>query len=143
MGHWGVRSYENDEASDAIDAGFQKVHGFAYESLMDDGNPLTYDQVLQTLANFETLTSAIDSLKEERGRDRPFEEWDETDRLACAGVVVRHAEFGVPIAVEWLDRAIDWLENESIEWDEATVRRLHRQKEIALLRSLKEHANRG
>ena len=27
MGHWGVKSYEHDEAADALDAGFDRVHG--------------------------------------------------------------------------------------------------------------------
>jgi hypothetical protein len=27
MGYWGVKSYENDEAADALDAGFDRVHG--------------------------------------------------------------------------------------------------------------------
>ncbi len=51
MGHWGVRSYENDEAADALDEGFQRVHGDAYEELMDDRNPLTPEQIHRKLAN--------------------------------------------------------------------------------------------
>ena len=27
MGHWGVKSFENDDAADALDAGFDRVHG--------------------------------------------------------------------------------------------------------------------
>ena len=27
MGHWGVMSYENDDADFALDAGFDRVHG--------------------------------------------------------------------------------------------------------------------
>ncbi len=45
MGHWGVRSYENDDAADALDAGFDRVHGATYEEMMDDRNPLTPDQI--------------------------------------------------------------------------------------------------
>ena len=45
MGHWGVKSYENDEAGDALDAGFDRVHGKQYEELMDDRNPLSFEQV--------------------------------------------------------------------------------------------------
>ena len=55
-------------------------------------------------------------------------------RLALAGIVVRHAELSVPIPPVWLKRAIDWLENEELDWEEATARGLRRQKEIKLLR---------
>ena len=92
MGHWGVHSYENDDASDAIDEGLQRVHGDRYDS----------------------------------------------GKLAFAGVVVRHAEFGVAIPEPRLTVAIAYLENETIEWDEATLRKLRRQKEIALLKTLRE-----
>jgi hypothetical protein len=132
MGHWGVRSHENDDASDALDAGFDRVHGAAYEALMDDRNPLSFDRVQERLANAETLAAALDALGESVGR--PLEEWDEIDRLAFAGVVVRHAELGVAIPDDWRLRAIDWLEHEEIDWPEATLRRLRREKEIALLR---------
>ncbi len=45
--------------------------------------------------------------------------------------MVRHAELkGPEIPDEWRLRAIDWLEHEEIDWDEATLRRLRRQKEI-------------
>ena len=40
MGHWGVKSYENDDTDDALDGGFEEVHGDLYEELMDDRNPL-------------------------------------------------------------------------------------------------------
>ena len=49
-------------------------------------------------------------------------------------MVVRHAELGVAIPEPLRLRAIDWLENEEIDWDEETKRRLRREKEIALLR---------
>jgi hypothetical protein len=137
MGHWGVKSYENDAAADAIDAALEHVHGDAYEALMDDRNPLTFDQVQQRLANPETLAAAVEAVCEAVGPGRPFDGWDEVERLAFVGVVVRHAESGVPVPDDWLARAIDWLEGETIDWDEATTRRLRRQKEIALLRSLK------
>jgi len=45
MGYWGVKSYENDDADDALDAGFEEVHGGLYEELMDDRNPLSFEQV--------------------------------------------------------------------------------------------------
>jgi hypothetical protein len=137
MGHWGVRSYENDGAADAIDAALERVHGQAYDDLMDDRNPLTFDQVQQRLAGPETLAASVEALREAVGPDRPFDDWDDEARLAFAGVVVRHAEFGVPVPPDLRDRAIDWLRDEAIEWDEATVRRLRRQKEIALLEGLK------
>lgn len=135
MGHWGVRSYENDDAADAIDAGLERVHGAAYEALMDDRNALTPDQVRERLAGPETLAAAIEVLQAWAGADRPPEEWDESERLAFAGVVVRHAELGVKIQAQWLARAIDWLVDEPIEWDdaEAAARRLRRQREIDLL----------
>jgi hypothetical protein len=133
MGHWGVQSYENDEAADAIDAGFEKAHGALYEALMDDRNSLSFEQVQQQLAGAQSLAASLDWLKSEVGEYRPLEEWEETDRLAYAGVVVRHAELGVTVPAPVLARAIDWLEHETIEWDEATARTLRRQREIHLL----------
>jgi hypothetical protein len=134
MGHWGVKSYENDDTSDALDAGFDRVHGERYEELMDDRNPLTYEQVQQRLADARTLAAAIDALWDAVGREVAPEDWDDEARLAMAGVVVRHAELKVPIPEEWRRRAIDWLDREEIDWDEATARRLRRQKEVDLLR---------
>jgi hypothetical protein len=141
MGHWGVKSHENDDASDALDAGFDRVHGDAYEALMDDRNPLPFDQVQKQLANPATLAAAIEALSESVGR--PFEDWDDIERLAFAGVVVRHAELGVAIPDDLRLRAIDWLVNEEIEWPEATLRRLRRDKELALLRGMKSRAAGG
>lgn len=135
MGHWGVKSFENDDASDALEAGFDEVHGAVYDDLMDDRSPLTFDQVQKKLADVQTLTAALAALGETVGK--PFEEWDEVERLAFAGVVVRHAEFEVPIPNGVRARALDWLEHEEIEWDEATARRLRRDKEIGLLRKAK------
>ncbi len=65
--------------------------------------------------------------------DGPPETWDETARLALVGIVVRHAELGVPSPEAWRVQAIAWLENEEIDWEEATARRLRRRKEIDLL----------
>ncbi len=134
MDYWGVKSYENDDSGDALDAGFDRVHGERYEELMDDRNPLSFEQVQAKLANVQTLEASIAALEESLALTDPPEEWDETARLALAGVVVRHAELGVPIPPVWLKRVIDWLENEEVEWEEATARRLRRQKEIKLLR---------
>jgi hypothetical protein len=134
MGHWGVKSFENDDASDALEAGFDRVHGTAYDELMDDRCPLTYDQVHQKFADPASLAAALEALSEVI--DRPYEEWDEVERLAFAGVVVRHAEFGVPIPDDARLRALDWLEHEAIEWEETTARRLRKEKEMALLRKL-------
>ncbi len=133
MGHWGVKSYEIDEAHDALDTGFDRVHGATYDDLMDDRNRLTFEQVQQKLASPETLAEAIGALREEFGDD--FETWDEIPRLAFAGVVVRHAELRVPIPDDWRQRALDWLETEPIEWQEETLRRLRRENEITLLRN--------
>jgi hypothetical protein len=135
MDYWGVKSYENDGAGDALDAGFDRVHQELYETLMDDRNPLSFEQVQQRLADVQTLEASIAALQEWLGSGSVPEEWDEMARLAFAGIVVRHAELRVPIPDAWLSRAIDWLENEDIEWEEATARRLRRQKEIKLLRS--------
>ena len=136
MGHWGVKSFENDDADEAIDAALERVHGEAYEAAMDDRNPMTFDQAQQSLANPQTLAEALEILRE--SVSKPFDEWDEGERLAFAGVVVRHAEFGVPIPHETLDQAIHWLETESIEWEEATLRGLRRRKEIDLLKNLRD-----
>jgi alkylation response protein AidB-like acyl-CoA dehydrogenase len=135
MGHWGVKSYENDDAGDALDAGFEAVHGEVYDDLMDDDNPLTPEQVQQKLANTATLAEAIKALVDEI--NLPTDEWDESAQLAYAGIVVRHAELNVPLAAEVRDRALTLLKEESIEWDEATARRLRRDKEIRLLESAK------
>jgi hypothetical protein len=131
MGSWGVRSYENDEAADAIDAGFEEVHGDLYDELMDDANPLTPEQIHARLANAQTLAAAVEALRAEVGL--PWDEWDEEERLGFAGVVVRHAELGVRVPEEWRERALAWLRDEAIEWDEATVRKLRRQREIERL----------
>jgi len=137
MGSWGVRSYENDEAADAIDAGLERVHGDAYDALMDDRNPIPFDEAQKSLASPATLAAALQALREAVGAEIPWDDWDEVERLAFAGVVVRHAEFGVPVPADWLDRAIAWLEAETIAWDEATVRRLRRQKEVGVLKDLR------
>ena len=135
MNYWGIKSYENDDSGDALDAGFDRVHGALYEQLMDDRNPLSFEQVQARLATAQTLKAAIMALQESLALKDPPEEWDETARLALAGVVVRHAELGVGIPRVWLTRAIDWLETEVIEWEESTARQLRRQKEIKMLRS--------
>ena len=133
MGNWGVKSYEHDEAADALDAGFDRVHGAHYEDLMDDRNPLSFEQVQQKLADRRTLDASIDALRKMLGVEGPTETWDATARLALVGVVVRHAELGVPIPEPWCRQAIEWLENEQIDWEEETVRRLRLRKEIDLL----------
>lgn len=132
MGQWGVKSYENDAAFDALDAAFDRVHGASYEALMDDRNPLSVEQIHQRLANPETLAAAIEALAEEYGDDPEIRQ-DETFRLAFAGVVVRHAELRVPIPAELIGQALAYLESEEIEWHEATKRSLRRRAEIDLL----------
>jgi hypothetical protein len=142
MGYWGVKSYEHDDAADALDAGFDRVHGPRYEELMDDRNPLTFEQVQQKLADARTLDAAIAALRDQLALTSPPETWDELARLALVGIVVRHAELGVPIPDPWRSQAIDWLEHEDVEWEEATARRLRRRKEINLLerKSVRRHA---
>ena len=95
MGYWGVKSDENDDAADALDAGFDRVHGDAYVALTDDRNPLSLEQIQQKLASPETLAAALDWLRAEFGD--ALDEWDPEARLGFVGVVVRHAECGVPI----------------------------------------------
>jgi hypothetical protein len=135
MGHWGIKSYEHDEAADALDAGFDGVHGKHYEQLMDDRNPLTFEQVQAQLADSRTLEASIAALQDSLAQQSSPESWDDLARLSLVGIVVRHAELRVPIPDPWLQRAINWLENEEIEWEEATLRRLRRQNELALLRA--------
>jgi hypothetical protein len=143
MGHWGVKSYEHDDAADALDAGFDQVHGARYEELMDDGNPLTFEQVQQKLADARTLDASIDALRATLEVNAPPETWDELARLALVGIIVRHAELKVPIPEAWRLQAIEWLENETIDWEEATTRQLRRRKEIDLLNRIRPSASPG
>ena len=133
MGHWGIKSYEVDEAADSLDEAFEQIHGAEYIDLMADDNPATVDQVHQKLVNPQTLAASIEALNVPL--EQPSEDWDEVERLAFAGIVVRHAEFGVPIPELWREKAIEALENESIDWEEATKRRLRKEKELQLLRA--------
>ncbi len=132
MGSWGVCSYEVDEAADAIDGAFETVHGSKYESLMDDRNPLSFDEVQQQLANPDTLAAALGLLKDDFGPD--LETWDELERLGYCGVIVRHQELGVPIPIEHAHRAIEWLESEEIDWEPQADRDARRRTEIDALR---------
>lgn len=132
MGHWGVKSYENDDAHDALDAAYERVHGERYDALMDDANPLTFEEVERRLASPETLAAALSI--HSQIFESETDSWDEVARLAYAGIVVRHAELGVPLGESERLRAIDVLENEAIDWDEEVARRLRREKEIRLLR---------
>jgi DNA-binding transcriptional regulator/RsmH inhibitor MraZ len=135
--YWGVKSYENDDAGDALDAGFDRVHGQLYEELMDDRNPLSFEQVQKRLADPRTLDASIAALKESLALASVPEEWDEEARLALAGIIVRHAELNVPIPEIWLSLALEWLEKEALDWEEPTARQFRRQKEITLLGSAK------
>jgi hypothetical protein len=138
MGHWGVKSYEHDEAADALDAGFDQVHGALYEELMDDRNALTFEQVQKKLADGRTLDASIEALRTMLAVDGPPEGWGEEARLALAGIVIRHAELGVLIPEAWRLVAIACLENEEIDWEEATARRLRRDKEVDLLKRIRQ-----
>ena len=104
-----------------------------YEELMDDRNPLSFEQVQARLASPQTLEASIAALQESlaletrpkngmRQRDSP---WRASSSATPNSVL--------PIPAVWLNRAIDWLENEDLDWEEATARRLRRQKEIRLL----------
>lgn len=136
MGYWGVKSYEDDDADDAIDTGFDRVHGETYEEFMDDRSPLPYEQVLRKLASPRTLEVSLEVLAEQFDQ-RPFDEWSDEERISYCGVVVRHAEFDLPIPDEIRDRALQWLEAEDVEWDEedAAARSARRRQEIATLKA--------
>lgn len=131
MGHWGVKSYETDEAHEALDSAFELVHGALYEDLMDDRNPMTVEQIHEKLASPGTLEAAVGFLKSEFGGD--LDGWDDAQRLAFSGVVVRHAELGVSVPDPWRIQALQWLESEQIDWHEATARRLRKAREIEIL----------
>ena len=133
MGYWGLKSYENDDAHDALDGAFERVHGDLYDELTDDANPLTLDQVQERLASPETLAAALDLFEDEAGSNRAL--WDELDHLGYAGIVVRHAELGVPIPDDVRAIALGFLEAESIDWDQPDKRQRLREEEIALLKS--------
>ena len=123
-------------SADALDAGFDRVHGALYEELMDDRNPMSFEQVQQKLADPRTLDASINALQEMQDAGGPPETWDELARLALVGIIVRHAELGVAIPEAWRLRALAWLENEEIDWEENTARQLRRRKERDLLNRL-------
>jgi hypothetical protein len=132
MGHWGVKSYENDGAHDALDAGFERACGDRYDELMEDDNPLTFEQIQAQLASEATLHEALAALLEEFGGVP--DAWEDPEaRLAYAGVVVRHAELRVPISAEVATRAMRFLREEEIDWDESTKRQLRLERELTLL----------
>jgi hypothetical protein len=131
--HWGVKSYEHDLAALALDAAFESVNGAEYERLMDDRCPLDFEQVQAKLADPATLAHALETLAHERSADPSA--WDDEARLAYAGIVIRHAECRVLLPPAVRERALEFLREESIEWDEARARRLRREKEIRLLSS--------
>lgn len=132
MGYWGVKSYENDLAHDALDAGFDQVHGDRYEELMDDRNPLPYEKVHEQLANLETLTKSLAALDEML--EHPALEGDEEAKLAWVGVVLRHLECKVDVPQELLRQGAEILQNEDLEWPRPTERKLRLEKELALFR---------
>lgn len=137
MGCWGIKSYENDDAHEALDRGFERVYGDVYDELMDDKNPMTFEQVQKKLANAETLAAALDVFEDEAGSNRDL--WDDLDRLGYAGIVVRHVELDVPVPPDALASAIGFLEGEEIDWEsDATTRKLRRDKELAALRRAAE-----
>jgi hypothetical protein len=137
MGCWGIKSYENDDAHEALDRAFERVHGEVYDDLMDDRNPMTLEQVQQKLASPETLAAALDLFLDEAGSNREL--WDDLDRLGYAGIVVRHVELEVPVPADAMAAAIQFLEAEDMDWGEdATKRGLRREKELAMLRRVAE-----
>ena len=135
MGHWGVRSFEVDEAADALDAAFDRVHGDAYDDLMSDRNPTPVEEIHRRLADPRTLEAAVEALRDDHGDD--LGAWSQLARLAYCGVVVLHAEHGVPIPKGLRDRAISWLEAEDLDWDPQPRRDARRHREIEGLRDAK------
>ena len=131
-GCWGLKSYENDDAHDALDRGFERVHGAVYDDLMDDGDPTPIEEIQKRLASPETLAAALDLFEFEAGSNR--DRWDDLDRLGFAGIIVRHVELGVAVPDDLKATAAAFLEAEDLEWDEPTKRNLRREKEIAMLR---------
>lgn len=132
MGYWGVKSYENDLAHDALDAGFDRVHGKRYEDLMDDRNPLPYEKVHEELADPQTLAVSLEALDELA--EGPALQGDADVLLAWVGVIVRHAECKMQVSAEQIQKAIELLENEELDWPRPTERKLRLEKEIAMLR---------
>ncbi|MFM7316337.1 MAG: hypothetical protein ACKO5E_05270 [bacterium] len=137
MGYWGIKSYENDLAHDALDAGFDRMHGVRYEELMDDHNPLPYEKVHEQLASPETLSASLAALDELV--EGPALEGDGEALLAWVGVVLRHVECRVAVPAETIMRAIDILENEDLEWPRPTERKLRLDKELAAFRKRLEN----
>lgn len=138
MGYWGVKSYEDDDADFAIDKAFERVHGDAYLKLMEDADPTPLEVAQARLANAETLRAALEALTEEFGIGEGDETgWDEDRRVSYCGVVVRHAEWGIPLPASIRDRALAWLEGEDLEWDEGEARTRRRASEIETLRAAK------
>jgi hypothetical protein len=133
MGYWGVRSYDNDLANDALDGALETIHGEAYDALMDDRNPISYQEAQDKFLDAETLAEAVEILRDELGEDMGT--WDEEGRLALAGVVVRHAERQIPVPADLLALALTTLETEDLEWDDAKDREHRRRREIELLRT--------
>jgi hypothetical protein len=131
MGHWGIKSYENDLAAEALDSGFEAACGSEYETLMDDRNPLSHEQVQKKLASPQTLWASVEALQDKFGLDT--KSWHAEQKLAFVGVVVRHVECGVLPNAEWSRWATEWLEQEEIDWDNADARKRQRRKEIALI----------
>ncbi len=133
MGYWGVKSYENDEAADVLDAAFEQVHGDAYDALMDDRNPLPFDEVQRRLADARTLEAAVAMLVGKHVAN--LDGLDDESRLAFVGIMVQHAEAAVPIPEPWRLLALKWLDEETLDWDEPTARRLRRDAERRRLAS--------
>jgi len=132
MGFWGIKSYENDLAGDALDAGFDETHGKRYEELMDDRNPVPFEKVQEQLADERTLSAALAAL--ERLAAELAEDDEDDPGLSYAGVVVRHVECRVDVPDEILAKAIEALEEEDLEWPRPTERKLRKEKELALLK---------
>ena len=132
MGFWGIKSYENYLAHDALDAGFYQVHGKRYEELMDYRNPVPYEKVHEELADLQTLEASLAALQE-LAAELPDDSEDDV-KLAYVGVVVRHAECKLTGSEGHFVKAIELLEQEDLDWPRPTERKLRIEKELALLR---------
>ena len=87
MNYWGVKSYENDDAGDALDAGFDPVHGALVKNSW-----MTTIRFHSSKFKRDLQASRLWKRRSRLCGNRllwidPPEEWDESARLALAGIV--------------------------------------------------------
>ena len=101
---------------------------------MDDRNPLSFEQVQQKLADSRTLECVDRRLEEMLGIEGRPRAGTSSRGWRWPGSWCAMPSWASPIPEEWRRLAIDWLENEEIDWEEETIRQLRRRKEIELLK---------